>query len=330
LGNVRLSLSDTNADGILQAPEATQSKMYYAFGLSFDPIMGANKYAYNDKEYNNDFGLGLYDYGARMYDAASGRWNGVDALSEKYASTSMYAYVLNSPMRLIDKDGRSASDIIIKGENQENFNWSPNAKYEGNDVFIKNTVMALDKLSENRKTADFLFKGRNAVEFSGNAVLDYAKGGKLSGKDITIMDAKYNKEESGVNAHVTGTVFWNPSIGVSEVGFQGSTTNGSFPSMGLLLHEMGHAALYYKFGGADWRDRRSIFPDEERMIIDRLETPAMKGLGFGFRTMHNVETISVEDFTAQNVDRLQLKIPLQKAFFINCPTPISLNSNPSK
>jgi RHS repeat-associated protein len=67
----------------------------------------AKKYKYNSKELMNDFGLGLYDYGARMYDAASGRWNGVDALAERYAAWSGYNYVLGNPVRLVDKDGKA-------------------------------------------------------------------------------------------------------------------------------------------------------------------------------------------------------------------------------
>ncbi|MDC2276332.1 hypothetical protein PO118_03040, partial [Bacteroides thetaiotaomicron] len=41
---------------------------------------------YNGKELDRKNGLDWYDYGARMYDAALGRWHAVDPMSEKYYS----------------------------------------------------------------------------------------------------------------------------------------------------------------------------------------------------------------------------------------------------
>ena len=64
-----------------------------------------NGYKYNGKELNEDFGLGLYDYGARWYDPAMGRWNQIDPLSEKYFSQTGYQYVSNNPVLMIDPFG---------------------------------------------------------------------------------------------------------------------------------------------------------------------------------------------------------------------------------
>ena len=69
------------------------------------------------KEKMNDFGIGLLDYGARMYDGATGRWNGVDALSEKYAEWSGYNYVLGNPVKHIDTDGKEVKDNIFIDKN---------------------------------------------------------------------------------------------------------------------------------------------------------------------------------------------------------------------
>ena len=62
-------------------------------------------YKYNGKEYDGKKGLNWYDYGARMYDAALGRFTTVDPSAENYFNTSLYAYCGNNPINRIDPDG---------------------------------------------------------------------------------------------------------------------------------------------------------------------------------------------------------------------------------
>jgi len=50
-------------------------------------------------------GLDTYDYGARGYYPASGRFMTVDPLCEKYYSISPYAYCAGNPVRYIDPNG---------------------------------------------------------------------------------------------------------------------------------------------------------------------------------------------------------------------------------
>lgn len=62
-------------------------------------------YKYNGKELDRINGLDWYDYGARNYDAALGRWHVVDPLAEKYYNVSPYAYCGNNPVNRIDPNG---------------------------------------------------------------------------------------------------------------------------------------------------------------------------------------------------------------------------------
>lgn len=126
LGNIRLSYQDKDNNGIVNSGEIVQENNYYPFGLlqkgSNTSINGIdNKYKYNGKELQDDnFGgiqLNLYDYGARNYDPALGRWMNIDPLAEKMRRWSAYNYAFDNPMRFIDPDGMEANDITIRGKN---------------------------------------------------------------------------------------------------------------------------------------------------------------------------------------------------------------------
>ncbi len=129
LGNTRLVFTDRNGNGVVDitgtasTSDVLQENHYYAFGMAFegawlqnDASIRDNKYQYNGKELNDDFGLNWMDYGARYYDAAIGRWNGVDPLAEKFSFSTTYSYTLNNPIRNIDPDGK---DVIVTNEDDK-------------------------------------------------------------------------------------------------------------------------------------------------------------------------------------------------------------------
>jgi len=119
LGNTRVTFSDLNNDGLVNDAEILQSNNYYPFGLNMEMntngAQGNNKYQYNGKEWNDDFGLGLNDYGARMYDPAIGRWNSVDPLAEKMRRYSPYNYGFDNPIKTIDPDGMMGMNFDAGG-----------------------------------------------------------------------------------------------------------------------------------------------------------------------------------------------------------------------
>src|SRR5690606_32536949 len=93
LGNVRLTYADSDNNGSIDPnTEILSENNYYPGGLlhkGYNNVVSSNansqaeKYKYNGKELQEELGLGLYDYGARMYDPAIWRWNGIDPLAEK-------------------------------------------------------------------------------------------------------------------------------------------------------------------------------------------------------------------------------------------------------
>ena len=108
LGNTRATFRDSNNDGVVTSSDICQVNHYYPFGLNMEGNWSpsgcgsGNKYQYNGKELNSDFGLEWNDYGARFYDPAIGRFPTVDPMASIYKSQSPYAYAANNPIRYID------------------------------------------------------------------------------------------------------------------------------------------------------------------------------------------------------------------------------------
>jgi RHS repeat-associated protein len=127
LGNVRLSYGLDPETTILKVFEENN---YYPFGLKHNnynvskkhyvmnglaTTIGAcngcyegYKYKYNGKELQDELGLNMYDYGAMLYDPATGRRNNIDPKAELSRRWSPYSYVYNNPMYFIDPDGMQA------------------------------------------------------------------------------------------------------------------------------------------------------------------------------------------------------------------------------
>jgi RHS repeat-associated protein len=130
LGNVRVSYSYDDRENELKILEENH---YYPFGLKhsyntdrydfardendnifvvLEPVdRNKYQYKYNGKEYQDELNLNLYDYGARNYDPAIGRWMNIDPLAENSRRWTPYNYAYNNPMYFVDPDGMQASPI---------------------------------------------------------------------------------------------------------------------------------------------------------------------------------------------------------------------------
>ncbi|GGB73318.1 hypothetical protein GCM10007424_11520 [Flavobacterium suaedae] len=135
--------------------EIVEEDNYYPFGLKHKgyniAVNGGNdkaqKYKYNGKELQDELNLNLYDYDARNYDPALGRWFNVDPLAEIYSQVSVYAYTLDNPIFFIDPDGKK-----VKNSDEERKN-----KAEQDVEQAKNAVNMFEKKY-----------GKNKKDYSGN------------------------------------------------------------------------------------------------------------------------------------------------------------------
>ncbi len=114
---------------------AVQVTNYYPSGASLaespaQSDQGTQPYKYNGKELDREGGWDAYDYGARMYDPAMGRFMTMDPLAEKYYSVSPYAYCLNNPIKNVDPDGRFVGTIIGTKEHVNNARPSTKGPHE--------------------------------------------------------------------------------------------------------------------------------------------------------------------------------------------------------
>ena len=112
---------------INQSGTVEETNHYYPFGGVFASTGNVQPYKYNGKELDAKKGLNWYDYGARHYDAALGRFTTNDRFAEKYHSMSPYQYGANNPVKHIDVKGDSIIDINGKAITYQNNEWSSNA-----------------------------------------------------------------------------------------------------------------------------------------------------------------------------------------------------------
>lgn len=148
LGNIRQVTKDNG----FSKGDVVQTVDYYPFGGEFcdkNSKSHVQNHKYNGKEFDHMHGLNTYDYGARQYNPITARWDRIDPLSEKYYSTSPYAYCVNNPVRFIDPDGMDIVYMLPGGIEQKRIVSERNVTYVHN---LNAKSHAANNLGENGAT----------------------------------------------------------------------------------------------------------------------------------------------------------------------------------
>ena len=113
-----------------------ETNHYYPFGGTFATSSSSvQPYKYNGKELDTKAGLNWYDYGARHYDAALGRFMTQDRFAEKYSSLSPYQYGANSPVCNVDVNGDSIR-VYVETTSNRGLGHAWISVGEGNDMIV--------------------------------------------------------------------------------------------------------------------------------------------------------------------------------------------------
>ncbi|MGB7499706.1 MAG: RHS repeat-associated core domain-containing protein, partial [Moheibacter sp.] len=162
----RRSHKTNNSEQSHYYPFGLKHQEYSTFGFVSNPIQGviiapvANnpfKYKYNGKEFQDELNLNWYDYGARNYDPALGRWMNMDPLAEVYFESSPYNYVANNPTNSFDPNGMWIVNLTSSTDKNGKTSYSLQfTAEEGDDIEslsrqLDISVEELEKVSELKK-----------------------------------------------------------------------------------------------------------------------------------------------------------------------------------
>src|SRR5690606_12957951 len=284
LGNIRLSYKDNNG-----SLEIVEENNYYPFGLEHKgygaPTVSEHPYKYNGKELNKELGLDWYDYGARNYDAAIGRWMNLDNLAEQYKTSSPYHYAGNIPILYYDIDGNEITGTAWKWVNKLIADMDSRIDYYHNSIAKTKQKLKDGKISQ--KTADRRLNRLSSNKSDLNEKFDVVRGeiATLEASDQVydvVGDSGGTERDLLGNSTTTNTTSFNFSNGNVEI------TASSGTDLSLFAHELKHA-YQFEIGEISFGRKRADFT----FGIDKYDELAGKQRGalFGGSNINSIQDL---------------------------------------
>ncbi|SHL71445.1 RHS repeat-associated core domain-containing protein, partial [Flagellimonas taeanensis] len=240
LGNIRLSYTDGNGNGSIDPnTEIVEESNYYPFGLThkgYNNVTSsygnsvAQKWKFGGKEYEDGLNesIATYDFGARNYDPALGRWMNLDPLAEQMRRHSPYNYAFDNPVFFIDPDGMAPinfDDPIY--DNRGNL-IGDDGKTDGKIHVVYNNSQARDiKRETDGGNKEIDLTGKDVVTLNGGeatvngVVTSVDAQGQDTGRDPSGSDAGLHEEGGHTERDSEGNVSivaWEPGPKKSETG----------------------------------------------------------------------------------------------------------------
>ncbi|MDD3364584.1 MAG: RHS repeat-associated core domain-containing protein [Syntrophomonas sp.] len=253
-----------------QSGVVEQVNHYYPFGMTYgDGIATSNQpYKYNGKELDRMHGLDWYDYGARFYDPALGRFHTVDPLADhpKQIGTSPYSYSANNPIRYIDPTGMIWEDpkqakklnksINNRIESIEKNSTKIQAQIDKGGLSEKKIAKLEGKLAENSQKTELLNQSLSDIKSVGDAPETYKLAGPSSSDGIhgvvKSADGVIKIEGSNTGLHIHEMRHVGQSIEAGGVKFNkdGKLLNAATTKEGTRINEVNAYQVQYSYDGS--------------------------------------------------------------------------------
>ena len=180
---------------INQNGNVEETNHYYPFGGVFASSQNVQPYKYNGKELDTKKGLNLYDYGARQYDAAIGRFTTMDPMVEKYYEWSPYTYCKNNPINRIDPDGNDDYVIEPRGRLHNMTHESQRGKSEFDRLYNSSGTIKIQRGKKSIKVSDTkLLSGM--LEMQSGKYKNYGTAGSTENLDDAARVFKFAADNS--------------------------------------------------------------------------------------------------------------------------------------